>query len=452
MKNKTFIIAILLLVFTKVAAQNKPQQNFSFSLEQAINHALTNNRQAINSGKDIEIAKKKRWETTAMGLPQINGNVGYQDNFKLQTSLLPAQIFGGPAGEFAEVTFGTKHNASASLGLTQLLFDGSYIVALQASKTYIAFYENYKKKTDSDVKEMITNSYGNVLLAQESTEILKRNKSNLEKTLFDTNETFKNGLIEEENVEQLKITLATINSNLNYVSRLKEISLKMLKINLGIAIEDDLILTDKLDDLTKNNMDLALTSQATNADFSAKNNINYIITENFVQQRTLELKLQKSKALPTLAAGLNYGANSYSDSFHFINSNQRWFNYSNLGVNLSIPIFSSFARSARTQQANISLDKAKNDLIDVEQKLKLQYQNAKSDYEFSIEQYNSSKENLKLAERIENKQQIKFKEGLSSSFNLTEAQRQLYTSQQSYLQTMVDVINKKATLEKVISK
>jgi len=127
-----------------------------------------------------------------------------------------------------------------------------------------------------------------------------------------------------------------------------------------------------------------------------------------------------------------------------------YFNFSNLGITLNVPIFSSFARSARTQQAQIALEKAKTDLTETEQKLKLAYQNAKSDYEYSIEQYNSSKESLGLAERIENKQQIKFKEGLSSSFDFTEAQRQLYTSQQNYLQAMVDVINKKAALEKII--
>jgi len=381
-----------------------------------------------------------------MGLPQINGAINYQDNFKLQTSLLPAQIFGGPAGEFAEVTFGTKHNGGGNISLTQLIFDGSYLVALQASKTYLQFYENYKVKTDSEVKEMIINAYGNVLLADESVQILQKNKAILEKTLFDTDQTYKNGLIEEENVEQLKITLSSVNSNLNYVNRLKEISLKMLKVNLGIDIDETLILTDKLELLAQNNLDLSLKA----AEFDPKGNINYKISQNFVDQRNLEMKLQKSKALPTLAAGVNFGYNSFGNTFSFFNSTQRYFNYSNLGISLNVPLFSSFARSARTQQAKIALDKAKTDLTDAEQKIKLGYQNAKSNYEFSIEQYNSSKENLKLAERIEKKQQIKFKEGLSSSFDFTEAQRQLYSSQQSYLQTMVDVINKKAALEKVI--
>ena len=446
MKKTTLFSFLFFALFLN--AQENTKKRYSFSLQQAIEHAIQNNYQAINAGRDIAIAEQKKWETTSMGLPQINGNVSYQNNFKLQTSVIPAEFFGGNPGEFAEVTFGTKHNANASLALTQLLFDGSYIVALQASKTYLEFYKNYKRKTDTDIREMIITSYGSVLLANENAVILEKNKTILEKTVFETNETYKNGLIEEESVEQLKITLSSVKSNLNYITRLKEISLKMLKINLGINLDDELIITDKLDNLAVSNMDMSLTG----SEFDVKNNINYIISENFVSQRNLELKLQKSKALPTLAAGVNFGYNAFGDTFTFLNSDNKWFNYSNLGLNLNIPIFSSFGRSAKTQQAKIELDKAKTQLTQGEQQLKLQYQNAKSDYEFSVEQYNSSKESLQLAERIENKQQIKFKEGLSSSFDFTEAQRQLYTSQQNFLQTMVDVITKKAALEKITSK
>lgn len=84
--------------------------------------------------------------------------------------------------------------------------------------------------------------------------------------------------------------------------------------------------------------------------------------------------------------------------------------------------------------------------------LRLQFETAKSDYEYSIEEYATSKSNLKLAERIENKQQIKFKEGISTSFEFSEAQRQLYAAQQSYLQSMIDVINKKTALDKLTNK
>jgi outer membrane protein TolC len=189
------LIFISVLSFAFIAnAQEKPKSN-SFSLDEAINYALSNNYEAINAKRDIASAKSKKWETTAMGLPQINASLDYQNNFELQKSLIPEQFFGGNPGEFAEVAFGTKHNMNARTTLSQLLFDGSYIVALQASKTYLKFYQNSKEKTDLEVKEMVINAYGNVLLAEESILILEKNKGILEKTLFDTKETFKNGLI-----------------------------------------------------------------------------------------------------------------------------------------------------------------------------------------------------------------------------------------------------------------
>jgi outer membrane protein TolC len=249
-------------------------------------------------------------------------------------------------------------------------------------------------------------------------------------------------------VEQLQITLTSINSNLNYNKRLLDISYKMLKITLGIDVNDTIKLTDKLDDLTLKNLDMVFSQ----SEFNVTNNINYQMAQNFQEQRELEIKLEKSKALPSLSANVNFGYNAFGDQFQFFTQNQKWLNYSNLGVNLSVPIFSSLARSARTQQAKIALDQAKTKLTETEQRLKLQYATAKSEYEFSIEEYETAKSNLQLSERIEKKQQIKFTEGLSSSFDFNDAQRQLYTAQQNYLQSMVNIINKKASLEKVINK
>jgi len=443
--KKLFLIPIL---FAAILANSQEQKKYSFSLEQAIAHAIANNYSAINADRDIEASKEKKWETTAAGLPQISGGVDYTNNFVLQKSVVPAEFFGGNPGEYATVAFGTKHNMMAHANLSQLIFDGSYVVALQASKTYLKYYENAKQKTDIEIREMVTNSYGNVLLAEESIAILKKNKISLEKTLADTKETYKNGLIEEENVEQLQITLTSINSTLNYNNRLVDIAYKMLKINLGIEINDDLKLTDTLDNLAISNLDLALTK----SEFVVNDNVNYQMALNFQEQRELELKLQKSKALPSLSANINYGTNAFKDQFDFFNQNQNWFNYSNIGVSLHVPIFSSLARSSRTQQAKIALDQAKTQLTEAEQKLKLQYATSKTDYEFGIEEYTTAKENLNLAERIEKKQHIKFTEGLSSSFDYNDAQRQLYTAQQKYLQSMVDVINKKAALEKIINK
>lgn len=442
MKSK--IILALLIMSSIMNAQEK-KEDLQFSLEEAISYALEHNYQSQNATKDIEAAKKKKWETTASGLPQINAGADYQHNFVLQKSIIPAEFLGGNPGEFVEVAFGTKHTMNAYGNISQLIFDGSYLVGLQSAKVYLQISENAKAKTDLEIRELVVNSYGNVLLAQESISILEKNKTSVEKTLFETNETFKNGLTEEENVEQLQITLAQINSTLANAQRNETLALNMLKYVLGIDLQENITLTEKLDDLTQDNVDFT-TSQSS---FSFENTIDYKIQQNTLESNRLLLKLERSKALPSLAANYNFGYNAFNDQFKFFTNEQKWLNYSYLGISLKVPLFSSLARSARTQQARIAFDQAKINLKSTEQKMLLDYQKAKSDYELSLELYGTNKDNLRLAERIENKQSIKFKEGISSSFEFTEAQRQLYTAQQNYLQSMIDVINKKTALDKI---
>jgi outer membrane protein len=241
--------------------------------------------------------------------------------------------------------------------------------------------------------------------------------------------------------------LNSVNNALDNVTKQRVIALNMVKLLLGINLEDPIVLTDNLGTLTKSNIDLQVLA----AEFNVNNNIDYQIGKNVEESKKLLVKLEKSKALPSLGAQVNFGYNAFSNEFTFLNGNQKWSNYSNIGIGLNVPIFSSGGRSSRVQQAKIDLEKSRTQLTETEQKLKLQHQKAKSDYEYSINQYNNAQANLKLAERIETKQQVKFKEGLSSSFDFAEAQKQLYTAQQEVLQAMLEIINKKATLEKLLN-
>lgn len=224
---------------------------------------------------------------------------------------------------------------------------------------------------------------------------------------------------------------------------MKGIAYQMLNITLGNPIATKLILTDSLDSLTEQHINFGLVTQP----FDLNNHIDFKIAENDRESKRLLMRYEQSKALPTLNAFVNYGSTANSDSFSFLNSDQQWFNSSLLGVSLNIPIFSSFQRRSRTAQAKIALETADIRLEETKQKLNLQVERAKSDYQLSIENYETSKKNLALAERIEKKQRVKFFEGISSSFDLTQAQNQLYTQQQNYIQSMLDVIAKKAALE-----
>ena len=434
----------MLLVMVLSHAQEQPN---SFSLEEAIAFALENNYSAINAGRDIVDAQKQKWETIADGLPQISGAISYQNQLKQPISLIPAEFFGGEPGTFQPITFGQPQQATATATLTQQIFDGSYIVGVQATKTFLRYSANNKEKTDLEVRKAVVEAYGNVLLANESVIILEKNLATLEKNLFETTKIFENGLGDEESVEQLQITLSSVDNQLKNAVRLKEITLQMLNLMMGIPIDSPTQLTENLDDLTLKQINLGLLETA----FSLEKNVDYKLALNLNEQRFLELKLAKSRALPTLNAFINYGSTSFSDSFDFLSGTPDWYNSSIMGFDLNIPIFSSLKRSASTQRAKIALEKAKTQLTEAEEQIRLQLQRAKSDYILAIEQFKTAKQNLGLAERIENKNQVKYFEGIASSFDLRQAQIQLYTAQQEYLQSMVEVIIKKTDLETILN-
>lgn len=439
---KHLSILIFLLLFSLGFSQVYPER---LSLQEAIDYALENNRIVKNAARDIEVAKKQKWETIATGLPQLDASINYQNFLKQQVSVIPAEFFGGNPGEFAEVIFGTKQNATATATLNQLIFDGSYIVGLQSTKVFLEISKNAKDKTDLEVREAVINAYGNVLVSIEGVKIIEKNISVIQDNLDETTKIYENGLEELESVEQLQITLSNLQSDYDNLKRLEVIAFQMLNITLGIEYSAPLELTDTLESLAFQN----LANETINTESDVTVTLDYQIADNDKRSKELLVKLEQSKALPRLSGFINGGYNTFADDFVFLDNNTEWFGFSLLGLNLDIPIFSSGMRGAATQRAKINLEKAKDDLTEVEQLLKLQIATAKSKYQFATEDYFNKKRNLDLAERIAQKNETKFFEGIGSSFELRQAQTQLYSAQQQLLQTMLDVINAKAELETI---
>jgi outer membrane protein len=439
-------ISIVLFLFScySVAAQ---EVNYSFSLDEAINYALTNNYTVRNAKLDIEAAEKKKWETTTIGLPQIDGVVDYQYFLKQVVTLIPSEFIGGPPGEFEEVIFGTKQNLYATVTLKQLVFDGSYLIGLQSAKTFLKISNLAKEKTDQSIREAVINAYGNVLIAQETISILQKNKSSLEKNLKDTEGFLRNGFAEEQDVEQQQITLSNINNDLNRAIRFELIANQMFNFTLGIPIDSEVELKDTLEMLTLNSTDLKIISLP----FDLDNHIDYKIADNKVISDELLVKYEKSKAIPSLNAFINYSKFANNDNAIFFSGNGNWFDSSLFGLSLNIPIFSSLQRSSRTQQAKINLMQSEIEFIETSEKLKLEVSTAKNKYQFALDQYQTSKQNLFLAERIAKKEEIKFFEGISTSIDLTNAQNQLFNQQQNYIQSILQIIQTKVELENALN-
>lgn len=435
-------ILVGLLLFTSISGLS---QTRSFSVDEAVNFALDSNYTAINARRDIAIAIKKKWETTATGLPQINGALDYNYQIVQPTQLIPAEFSGGPPGTFVPVVFGTQQNATATATLSQLIFDGSYLVGLQAAKTFLEFSENANEKTQLEVRKGVINAYGGVLLSQETVAILDKNIETLDKNLRETRIIFDNGLAEEEDVEQLQITLLSLQNQRANANRMVEISKQLFNLAIGLDVNENVILTERLENLALPALGLL------NDTVNVEQNVDFKIINNLNEQRELELKLEKSKALPSLGAFINVGTFAGRNEFNFFDTSERWFAQSITGFQLNVPIFSSGMRNARTAQAEIALDQAKTQKEETEQQIRLAYASAKSDHELAIDNYNTSLKNIALAERIENKNQIKFREGLSTSFDLRQAQTQLYQVQQELLQAMLQIVTTKAELETILN-
>ena len=401
---KLHLFLFLNLFAQVILAQELPE---SLSLEEAINFGLTNNSSIINADRDVQKAKKDKWKIIATGLPQISSEINYQNFLEMPVSLVPAEFFGGNTGDFAELTFGTEQNMIGSVKVEQLLFDGSYIVGLQATKAYLAISENLFEKTSLEIRKLITNLYSNVLLAEYNILFLENNKASLESNFEEIHQLFQNGFEEEESVQQIQITLAQTNSRLKYAKNLLKIEEDMLKFVIGYPIDATLKLTNELDDIFNEDLNLEILPNTNNIE----NNIDIKIADNNVKSEALKLKLEKSKALPKLNAFVNQTYTGNNNRFTFADSDQKWYASSLLGLNVKIPIFSSLGRSASTQKAKISLDQAVTQLEETQSKIRIEVNAKLNEYQLCIENYYTEKENLRLAESIEKKNQTKFYEG-----------------------------------------
>lgn len=445
---RTTILFLFFLSFGLFKSFSQTHSDFPthLSLEEAIEYALENSHKAIDSRKEVAKALKQKWETTAQGLPQINADANYNYNIKQPVTLVPAEFMGGAPNEFLPLKFGTKQSASANVTLTQMIFDGSYLVGLQAAKVFLDYTDNNAQKAAVEIETSVTYAYGSVLLAKKLTHITEKNIEHIKDNLAETEKIFENGLIEEESVEQLQITLLEMQTQLRSAKSNWSLAKQMLNLTVGIPIQEELELTDSLDDLTSQASQLHLLEE----ELELNQTIDYKIAETLVKQRQLEWKLERSKALPRLNAFINYGTSAYGDSFDFFKSEQSWYTASAYGISLEVPIFSSGLRSARTKKAQFALEQAENQLDEIAQQLQINYNKLQSEYQVNLENIVSTKQNMKLAESIERKNAIKFREGLASSFDYRQAQTQLFRAQEQYFQAMLNLIDAKANLEALL--
>ncbi|MFC2100305.1 TolC family protein [Bacteroidota bacterium] len=422
------------------------QQTRAFSLEEARDYAVKNSYSVKNAAIDIDIAKKKVWETTSIGLPQVNANLDYNDFLKIPTSLIPGEFFEEAPGTFIPIQFGTKYNMNYGFTVSQLLFNGSYLVGLQTAKIYKQLSEQNLVQSEIEIQELVSNTYYLILIAEESKNILDSIYSNLNKTYFEIQQFYKEGFVELTDVEQMKLNVSNIENTIQPLERQIEVAYSLLKFQMGIDKNETISLSDKLDIIiAKTNFETLAASQ-----LDINKNIDYKLLNTQEKLLAMNMKNQKATMLPTLAAFFNHTENAMRPEFNFFNGSGTWFPTTLWGISLEVPVFGSGQKLSRISQARMQLDQIKNTKILVEQGLHLEAETARSEVLSAMEKYNNEFDNVTISKKIYDKTLIKYKEGLVSSSELTTQHSQYLTAQSNYIKSVSELLTAKNKLDKIL--
>ncbi len=377
-------------------------------------------------------------------------HANYNYNIELPTTVIGAgdSPFPGMGEEDLEFTFGTKHNASVGADVSQLIFSGEYIVGVMASKAYVGLIETNLQKSEIDIETTIAIAYYPVIILKENKTVFDSTLISLNRMLYETEEYYKSGFLEDTDVDQLKLLISDMETTITNIDNQLEIAYNMLKYQMGIKADDEIEVTEKLNDLLNEvNRDYLL-----NEVFNYNEHIDYKLLKGQEEMALLQLKLKRSEYYPTLMGFYSYQEDAMRDKFTFTATDQKWYSSQMLGVQLDIPIFSSGNRKYKLQQAKLELEKINVMDDQLKQGLSLKVRTSKANFNNSYLIYLNKTMARENAEKIYRKTEIKYREGISTSLELSQTYNQFLTAQIDYLTSILDLLNKKSELEKELTK
>jgi len=453
----------------------------ALSLEQAQAYAVQNSPVLKNANLDLEIAKKKVWETTAIGLPQVSGKLSASYIIKQSETIEQFSQLGGAASGIQDMAksiqdlYGVtgslvknenqeaankyqksmeemankeapeatdpndmKWGVTLDVTVSQLIFSGAYFVGLQTTKAFKSLSEIAISKSKDDLEESVSNAYHLVLVMQENKKIMDSLYTQTLKIVNDMESMKKSGFVDEITVDQLKYTSNNLKNAVLALTNQVEVSKNLLRMQMGLDMKQEITLTDSLNLLIDKSTQIALATQ----EFKVDNNKDLKLMDAQVQLQKLNYKYQKTSLLPDIAAFYQFDHNFNDKAMSFTPPHL-------VGVGMNIPIFGSGGKMARISQAKLGMIKAENSKYQVSLALNLAYSDAKASYINALNKFDLNKENLQLTKKIFEKTSIKVKNGMASSMDLTQAQTQMLQAQSAYYSTVLELVNAKNKLDKL---
>jgi outer membrane protein TolC len=445
---KILSIILAFLIHTTLVTGQSPNSSATtdtmrMTWQQCVEYALQNQVAVKNSRLDADISHRKTQEYTGIALPQISGTFNFADYLKLPTTLIPAEFTGGEPGTFVPLQFGTQYNGTAQVQLSQLVVDGRYFLGLRASKALAELSQKKVEQTEIETREKVIKAYLSALIAAKRAEQLEVNIKSFKKTYDDTKEIYNSGFIEKVDVDRIAVGYNNLLAEKEKIDEYVALSVYMLKFQMGMNINQPLVLTDSLREADFQ----SVLQNAAAPDIN--NRIEYQMLLNSRSLGEMNIKQYQYGYIPTLYATGSYSYQAQVNEFDLIPSST-WYNMAFIGFTFSLPIFDGFQKARQVQQARLSLNQTENNIADFQNAMTLQVASAKTSMQNAIEGLNVQKSNLELANEIVTISRKKFELGAGSSLEVTDAEKSLKDAQTNYLNALYDAWVARIDLEKAL--
>lgn len=441
-KNLLAILGLCLLFTSSSFAQEVPK----YTLEDAIKYALENSNSVKNAHINIADAQQQIYERRAFGLPRLSAGVDLQHFVQVPKTLVPAQFVdpNAPEGEFEELQFGTKNNVTAKLDASAMIFDGSYFTGLKAAKAYKQYVQKELLQKEQDTRNLVTEAYLPALILEETQKTITKNIENISTLLTETKALYKEGFVEQLDVDRLELSIANLKTQRATLERQKNLAYNVLKFQMNFPVMDEIETVDDIDALL-----LPVSEDDLTGAIAYETRPEYSVLKFAGQLNQLNIDLQKNGYLPSLGA---FGSYQHSFQGNKLFKDNNYIPTLVVGLQLNVPIFDGFEKRSKVNRAKLDLDLHNNRIKDFERGMTLEVANARNAYMDGKEKLANQQVNLTLAERIYNTSKIKYKEGVGSSIEIVQAEQSLFTTQQNIIQAKFELLQAKIQLDKALGK
>ena len=436
------ILFASLLLFSFLSFSQKKTLN----LEECISLALENNENLKNSYLEEKISTALSKEYLSVGLPQISFDGGIKYNHEVQKSIIDISRFmpGVPEGTEQEVQFGQTYDGRMDLYVNQMIFNGSYFVGVSASRELIRLSEKMTKRNIIDIYESVQKAYFTALNTKSRIDLVNENLDRLSELLDQTNKLYENGFVEKLDIDRITVSYNNLKSEKIKADRLYDLSISVLKFQIGLPIQIEIELIGELSEDMINNFSYELK------DFDYSKRIEYSILQTDKNLKSYDLKNNRSQYLPQIYANYNYGYNSSASQSNLFFNSDRWKKFGTLGFLVVIPIFDGFLKRSKINQSKYKIEQIENQMMFLERSINLQINQSLANFENSKESLEITRKNLNLARDVYYASEKKYSEGVGSNLELIDSNNSLKTAQNQYYNALYESVIASIDIKKTL--